>query len=162
MGLEPSEVDVLCLDAHPAALTLDYAWGKMFRSFEYVKVLNTNQLHVERAVLPPPSQHAPFHSARMSKVLKKCGSNRFVADFKRFVLSAFDLPTDDDNVPKKVITMLYRQDYLPHARASGFVDRVVDNEEEVTAFVAESFPEYEVRSVHFETMMFEEQLQTVR
>lgn len=69
--------------------------------------------------------------------------------------------TGSPSLPKPILTLLVRKDYVAHPRSSGKTDRKLENMEEDLAYLQSQYPSHLVRAVSFEGLPFEEQLRII-
>jgi len=169
--IKTSNIQIIWLDGHAKA-NHDSVWEQVFQHKPlYIKQISSSTIGIDNAVVVNTMSAigdeglgkypfsvdglAPHFSA------KGCADSTLL-EFRNFVLHKYNKTAYQRFAPERPrLTLLVRNNHLPHPRSDGIVDRSFANLHDDVNYLQSLFPSHDVLPVAFEEIPFDQQLQHV-
>ena len=164
-----AETNILLIDGHPQSI-LDDTWCTLFNSTRRIGTLPEKTRFTDLAwsivgYESPMNDHYMMHLP-------------LVNEFRTFFLSTYDVAHDVTdghqnhynvrsgghtlNCDNLSVLFIWRRDYVAHPRnPSGFIQRKVENEQELIAKLRKKFSNYTIRGVQIDLFDMKQQLEFI-
>ena len=157
-----AETNILLIDGHPKS-NLDDTWQTLFNSTKRIGNLPERTRFTDLVW-----NIVGYESAMNDHYMMQLP---LVEEFRHFFLSTYDVPHDANgirndghslNCDSLSVLFIWRRDYVAHPRnPSGFIQRKVQNEQELVTKLRKKFTKYTIRGVQIDLFDMKQQLEFI-